>query len=1285
MTISYRAFDSVRRSGVTPFFLRQEEKKDPWEERQSNFNLPDYTNPYAPSPQYNPRFGQRPLTQTQEQMQDVNRGIVNYQTRISAVGEEVPEHEKKPNRAIRALQALDSLRNATFVGLDHFTQHNKTGATTGGGAAFLEGAKKGFTREEELYGSDLMERMGVENKAARAIGGFALDMAGDPLTYVSMGLGSLLKGAITGRGGTMAADTAQKLARAGLSTAKREVVETAVKNTVARNGYKIGAVTSKAAHTISEEAFQKIVTGKAYNEITRIVTQNTLTAAKGMSQMQGHNLALAVKQKMLTDFGVFDKKQAVDLLWDSATKALATFEKFEHSKMARKGVSFFGQQIGDLSTQRMQDIGAGLSQAVTKANIPFVSKGLETSQDIINSIFKAHWVKGASATQNAAFRRITQDAMYTKNMLDEGLLQKTKALANQLKKGRTGEQAAQIDKALTHMIEGTLDASDDKVIRGVMKEITSDLKNWGIEEQNLGVLKTILDDYIPHVMNWDLPESAKKHLARGGMSRDLRIWNANSARRKAGTTLDEAQAFMQFKTADIEERVKFIKHMMNTSSEEAVQKFNKALNKAGMMDNMLDALDEILTPGASQDVIDMFLSNEHAFVNRAMHHLDGAKNLDIVGSGIKNFFEESALRSYIQRGLSHNKILSDKQLVDQMTAAFGQKITGPAALESAARNGKTIVVKRDSFKAIGVDLDEMQNVSAIKRIAKHKLNQKSPDDVRVVRDAVKNATRKVKGAKAPILSSSDMRQATEVAEGFMKGTTEFTGEAKAVIQKLLNTADKSPFAVLDSDQYALLARYMPIEGYAFDPSIIQTINRSAGGQVDAGIKSIGGVIDAFHRIWKPSVTGWRPDYYIRNFFGDSFNTYIEQGLRGLNPKVQANAVKLASGSFDPEDTIKLGGKLYKMKDIQEGYVRYHVNANFFRADAANLTEAMFDRQVGKLSRSTIPTGAADKAKKAVKKGYDVYVGATRNFGGKAEDYLRYTHYLSGLDRGMDFRRAAELTKYFHFDYSDLSTAERKLIRRVIPFYTWARNNIPLQLETLLNDPTRHLSAHRMIRNIEMGYELDSADVPDWMRKGMSLPLPMESLKNLPGPLGKGFTAAHEQGRIPYLNWGLPINNLGMTAQDALGMVSPFIKAPVEMTINRNMRTGAPISRMPETRTQDYANYMWDQFGALRNVRMAMEGDPPPEELEGKVTLPMLPTVPYTGGMGRSNMLAAYSPEQGHLRARYDYSRQLGNRVQYLQHQGLPVPDVGQADWMRQLTPQQLDILRRTGNLPFFMR
>jgi hypothetical protein len=48
------------------------------------------------------------------------------------------------------------------------------------------------------------------------------------------------------------------------------------------------------------------------------------------------------------------------------------------------------------------------------------------------------------------------------------------------------------------------------------------------------------------------------------------------------------------------------------------------------------------------------------------------------------------------------------------------------------------------------------------------------------------------------------------------------------------------------------------------------------------------------------------------------------------------------------------------------------------------------------------------------------------------------------------------TRAIHFDYSDLTPFERNVMKNVIPFYTFMRNNLPYQVQMALTQPNKVL-------------------------------------------------------------------------------------------------------------------------------------------------------------------------------------------------------------------------------------
>lgn len=93
------------------------------------------------------------------------------------------------------------------------------------GVAGLQAAGRGLTGRERFSGSQELAKRGVDNRVARAVGGFGLDVATDPLTYVTFGVG---KAALAGKASAQATTDAAKVARAAGAQASEATLTRAV-------------------------------------------------------------------------------------------------------------------------------------------------------------------------------------------------------------------------------------------------------------------------------------------------------------------------------------------------------------------------------------------------------------------------------------------------------------------------------------------------------------------------------------------------------------------------------------------------------------------------------------------------------------------------------------------------------------------------------------------------------------------------------------------------------------------------------------------------------------------------------------------------------------------------------------------------------------------------------------------------------------------------------------------------------------------------------------------------
>lgn len=169
--------------------------------------------------------------------------------------------------------------------------------------------------------------------------------------------------------------------------------------------------------------------------------------------------------------------------------------------------------------------------------------------------------------------------------------------------------------------------------------------------------------------------------------------------------------------------------------------------------------------------------------------------------------------------------------------------------------------------------------------------------------------------------------------------------------------------------------------------------------------------------------------------------------------------------------------------------------------------------------------------------------AGRGVASTLDDINRLSAYLGFLSQGFDPAVAAQKVLETHFDFQNLSKVERSVMRRVIPFYSWARQSIPSVLYQIATNPGgkmgQSIRAASEMRGSEPGF------LPSYLGGGVAMPV-----------------GEQENGTQRYLtSLGLPFEELGQLAQgpqSLLGMLNPLAKAPIELATNKQFFTGRDL-------------------------------------------------------------------------------------------------------------------------------
>lgn len=428
--------------------------------------------------------------------------------------------------------------------------------------------------------------------------------------------------------------------------------------------------------------------------------------------------------------------------------------------------------------------------------------------------------------------------------------------------------------------------------------------------------------------------------------------------------------------------------------------------------------------------------------------------------------------------------------------------------------------------------------------------------------------------------------------------------AKATTSKEFFDSVKQ-FAVKEGDELfegAVETTVKELEGMKFAPDIARQIDAYQKAIKPEELRTAFRLFDQAQNVWKAQALV-APSYHIRNFVGNMWNNYIA-GIK--NPLSYARAMKMQMGK--PLDFVDGTGRKWNQLTLLRAAKQTGViDEGWYAADIA--------------------TGLADElggnSWNPLRQNFGLY-RANRKAGSALENNARLAHFIEKLDGGMSIDNAALSVKKYLFDYNDLTDTEKIIFKRLAPFYTWTRKNIPIQLEELFDKPLLSGVAavggaiegardEGSISGVIEGSIAGAAGVGSrkfaavakaQQAREMRVDKPNEKylseyIKNNVG-IRVGTDA---DGNTLYFlmgNW-LPaaqaIDFLSQPTDNFIMMVSPFIKTPIELWANKSSffknTLGEPesIERYPQENTSWLGFTMRKRTATiLRNIRLLNEID-----------------------------------------------------------------------------------------------
>jgi len=154
-------------------------------------------------------------------------------------------------------------------------------------------------------------------------------------------------------------------------------------------------------------------------------------------------------------------------------------------------------------------------------------------------------------------------------------------------------------------------------------------------------------------------------------------------------------------------------------------------------------------------------------------------------------------------------------------------------------------------------------------------------------------------------------------------------------------------------------------------------------------------------------------------------------------------------------------------------------------------EEVFSKAVGKVGITgreatgvvNIPftsKGIKVPALKGISEAAGIVPSTSRKIGNRIEDHSRFIMTFDGIRQGMDVQESVSRTSKFLIDYSDLSGLD-DFAKRVIPFWMFMSRNLPTQLINMYTNPGIYQKYNAFRRNIE-DEKGNNFLIPDYLTK-----------------------------------------------------------------------------------------------------------------------------------------------------------------------------------------------------------
>lgn len=324
-------------------------------------------------------------------------------------------------------------------------------------------------------------------------------------------------------------------------------------------------------------------------------------------------------------------------------------------------------------------------------------------------------------------------------------------------------------------------------------------------------------------------------------------------------------------------------------------------------------------------------------------------------------------------------------------------------------------------------------------------------------------------------------------------------------------------------------------------------------------------------LFKSWSTGLFPAFQVMNIVGNQFNIMLKVGMGAMDPRKQDLMLNIAVASLPPESLWKRG--YMKVRNITHEQLD---NVTFDTLDGKKIVMKDFIKDIKEHS-DVLDSGIFDNFEQGIKE-----IGKTSNwnpasldwtvmqqarqFGQSWEIQAKLLVIQDAVINGKTIKDGVKDAEEAIFNYQKLTPFEREYMKRIIPFYTYARKNAEFQATQLMKNPGRVATQFKLFNNANgsFGNEMETNDetgLPSYVTNRLGLRSNMGETNQQQVINGFGLPIEEFLGRFSGEKgfvWG--------TVSNLFAQANPLLKIPIERVTGVDVFRGKPIMELDNGET-----------------------------------------------------------------------------------------------------------------------